>query len=69
MSGDLCKGGEERDNIIVEFGCLSCVEVREPSQIVDEMIDHLSLLMKRWMPKRVEEMRRWKQQQQNCKYL
>jgi hypothetical protein len=69
MSGDLCKGGEERDNIIVEFRCLSYVEVREPSQIVDEMIDHLSSLMKRRMRKRVEEMRRWKQQQQNCKYL
>jgi hypothetical protein len=45
MLGDLCKGGEERDNIIVEFGCLSCVEVREPSQIVDEMIDHDSSLI------------------------
>jgi hypothetical protein len=48
----------KRDNTILEFGCLSCVEVREPTQIVDEMIDHLSSLMKRWMPKRVEEMRR-----------
>ncbi len=29
----------------MEFGCLSCVEVREPTQIVDEMIDDRSSLI------------------------